>query len=136
MRHWPLFLQQAAGVLKPSGVMLLTFESGEYPHWSARREMKKLFVRLTGRERYWDVPVREEPLERVLLAQRWRIADKAYFNLHPLKEIQNRGISPTLRATLLRRWYDLELLLNRDAVFMKDGKRYFMGLYYKLIAST
>jgi 2-polyprenyl-3-methyl-5-hydroxy-6-metoxy-1,4-benzoquinol methylase len=135
VRRLDRFVGQLAAVLKPGGRAFLTLDSG---HFDRRenpvRELGKWLAVRLGRERYHERPLRDDELEPLFAARGLHVAERGYYNLHPLKWVHNHGVSADRRDELAERWYGVERLLNGDEGFIRANKHLFLGLYYELRA--
>lgn len=85
-----------------------------------------------GKEEYYDTPLYDIELDHLFEDLGFKIVDRRFYNIHPLKEIHNHRILPSSKNEILKIWKELEDLLNMDVPFVSRHKRYFLDIYYKL----
>jgi 2-polyprenyl-3-methyl-5-hydroxy-6-metoxy-1,4-benzoquinol methylase len=127
------FLEQLSAVLKPAAPAYLTIDSA---HFSKRRDLREWARDLLARfvhERWHDVGLSVEQTRSLLAAAGLRVEELRLHNLGPLKRIHNAEVGPAVRDELLRRWYELEDALNRDAAFVNAHPEHFAGIYVKVV---
>jgi len=124
-------------VLKPGGLLIVTFDSGDFAQAvgivdPAKNFVKRFLAAVFGSERHWDFPLRGKDVENAAAVIGFDVVERKFFNVHPLKYLHNHLTVTERKNTFLRFWYDFEMLLNEDEAMMMSAKSYFLGAYYAL----
>ena len=135
MRHWERFFMEARAVLKPGGLLIVTFDSGDFTRAASIVDLGKNFVKrflatVFGGERHWDFPLRSKDVEKAAAATGFDMVERKFFNVHPLKHLHNHLTAAERKNLFLRSWYDFEKSINEDKALMMSAKSYFFGVYY------
>ncbi len=127
------FLAGAAGALKAGGVCYVTFDSGHFPSHDPlwKRAARRVLVAF-GKERYHERGLTETEVEAMARACGLSPVETRFYNLHPIKRIHNHEVDARAKNRFAEAWMELEDLLNEDARFLSEGKRWFSGIYMKL----
>lgn len=134
MRRPERFVEAAFRALAPGGLLFLCFDSGDFPRpSSALKEMLKgLVVRVTGSERYHDKDIPSAEAASLLERSGFRILERRWYNIHPMKRIQNHEVAEEARLEIGRLWLALEDALNDRGHAAAHPERY-LGVLFKAL---
>lgn len=139
LAQWKQFLQESYRVVKPGGHLFLTLDSAHYekpypPDHPAKlfKNIIKKILSALGQEKHYEIPLYDRELEGAFQTTGFKILEKRYYNIHPLKEIQNHKIEVETRRQFAEKWASLEDWLNDQGCAQRGLQHYFMDLYYHL----
>src|SRR5262245_14261643 len=110
MRHWRRFFLEAHTLLKPGGLLIVTFDSGDFARAAGvvdlgKNLVKRLLAGAFGSERHWDFPPRSNDVEEAATTRGFDVVECKFFNLHPVKYLHNHLSAAERRNAFLRSWY-------------------------------
>ena len=128
IRDLKKFCKEMHKVCRFGGLIFLTLDSAHYqgkyrlsllhPKRSFNRLLSLTLSKL-GKERYHDFPLYDSEVESIFKDLSFRIVDKRFYNIHPLKQIHNHKISQSIKNKICKSWKELEDLLNTDRSFVQ-----------------
>lgn len=128
------FFQQLHSALKPLGTALLAYGHSHFGV-SLKEDLYNIasqILALAGNERYYTRPVEGEERDRLIQEAGLRIVTERWYNLKSLKAIDND--IPSIRKELhfLRRWQELEEIVNDLVADPTILERAFWSCYLEL----
>jgi len=85
-----------------------------------------------GKERFYVRPLYESEMTNIFEKVGFKIRDKRFYNIHPLKYIHNHLVSLMNKNKIIMLWKELEEELGKDPTVIDKGRQYFLTMYFEV----
>ena len=121
-------------VMKNSSIGLFVCDSGHFS--STKNTKRKLYESAYKvKRRYFDdfylKPPTIDELKTSLSKSQLSFESVEYYNIDPIKFIHNHLIKKESKDEFAKKWFELELFLNKDPSIMNDVRQYCATIYFE-----
>lgn len=134
IKDLPSAFKSIRKVMNKESIGLFVCDSGHFI--SSKNAKRKLYESAYKiKRRYFDdfylKPPTTDELKTSLLNSQLSFESVEYYNIDPIKFIHNHLIKKENMNEFARKWFELELFLNKDSSVMNDVRQYCATIYFE-----